>query len=222
MDLYNSQEQTNPKQWPPAGVKWYYSDEWVAIAHGDCREILPSLEKVDLVLTDPPYGIDANKMTLGSGLHKFHRGGDWDGARPVPSPSKDSTTSVDMAVFGGNYYTDILPANNRWLVWHKMNDGLSFSEAELIWTNYAPNVRVYSKYTAGRQKVHPTEKPVELLYWCLSYSKGALILDPFLGSGSTIVACKGIGRRCIGIEIEEKYCEIAAKRCSQSVMDLTV
>ena len=203
-------------------MKPYYQDEWVTIYHGDCREILPRLPKVDLVLTDPPYGIDANKMTLGSGLHKFHRGNDWDSTRPVDVLLQLLDMNIDMAVFGGNYYTDILPVNNQWLVWHKLNDGLSFSEAEMIWTNFAPNIRVYSKYVAGRVKVHPTEKPVEVLYWCLQYSKGQVVLDPFFGSGSLLVACKGLSRKCIGIEIEEKYCEIAAKRCSQSVMRLDI
>ena len=201
-------------------MKPYYQDKWVTIYHGDCREILPQLQEVELVLTDPPYGIDANRMTLGSGVHKFHRGGDWDETRPIDVIKQLLSLHTEMAVFGGNYYTDILPPNNKWLVWHKLNDGLSFSEAELIWTNYAPNIRVYSKYVAGRQKQHPTEKPVELLYWCLSYSMAKFVLDPFLGSGTTAVACKG-SRKCIGIEIEEKYCEIAAKRCCQEVMDFS-
>tara|TARA_Y100000310_G_scaffold58000_1_gene53146 strand:- start:19 stop:627 length:609 start_codon:yes stop_codon:yes gene_type:complete len=202
-------------------MKSYYQDDYVTIYHADCRDILPDLPKVDLVLTDPPYGIDANKMTLGSGKHEFHRGTTWDSTRTVDIIRTFLLMANEVAIFGGNYYSDILPANNKWLVWHKLNDGLSFSEAELIWTNYAPNIRVYSKYVAGRQKQHPTEKPIELLYWCLSYSKANVVLDPFLGSGTTAVACKG-NRKCIGIEIEEKYCEIAANRCRQSVFELGI
>jgi DNA modification methylase len=202
-------------------VKPYYEDKesGITIYHGDCREILPQLPKVDLVLTDPPYGINANKMTLGTGNHTFERGAAWDNCRQ-PETIKMLLGFPMVAIWGGNYYTDILPANNKWLIWHKLNDGLSFSEAELAWTNYAMNTRVFSKYCANRIKQHPTEKPQELMAWCIGLTSAELVLDPFLGSGTTAVAAKILGRKCIGIEIEEKYCEIAAKRLMQSVMNL--
>jgi site-specific DNA-methyltransferase (adenine-specific) len=201
-------------------LKPYYEQDGIIIYHGDCREILPLLDvKVDLVLTDPPYGIGANKMTLGTGNHTFERGDDWDNQRQ-PEIISQLLHYPKVAIWGGNYYTDILPMNNKWLIWHKLNDGLSFSEAELAWTNFSMNTRVFSKYCANRIKQHPTEKPQELMSWCIGLAGADLILDPFLGSGTTAVASKILGRRCIGIEISQAYCDIAIKRLSQSVMRL--
>tara|TARA_R110000737_G_scaffold43616_1_gene64080 strand:+ start:2587 stop:3204 length:618 start_codon:yes stop_codon:yes gene_type:complete len=197
----------------------YYEDAAVTIYHGDTREILPTLPPVDLVLTDPPYGIGANAMTLGSGKHKFHRGGAWDSEAPTEIVKALPSIAEECCIWGGNYFSHVLPVTNSWFVWHKLNDGLSFSEAEMAWSNYAPQVRVFSKYVANKVKVHPTEKPVDVMQWCLSYSEtSGAILDPFMGSGTTLRAAKDLGRKAIGIEIEERYCEIAAKRMSQSVM----
>ena len=203
-------------------MKPYFQDESVTIYNADCREMLPQLEPVDLVCTDPPYGIGANKMTLGSGQHGFHRGNpQWDAEAPIAIIAQLITLAGELCVWGGNYFTNVLPPVNSWLIWHKVNDGLSFSEAEMAWTNYVPQVRVYSKYVAGRAKIHPTEKPIEILHWCLTYSKtSGTVLDPFMGSGTTLRAAKDLGRKAIGIEIEEKYCEIAAKRMAQMVMPL--
>ncbi len=204
-------------------MKPYYQGKYVTIYHGDCRDILPELPKVDLVLTDPPYGINVSNMQLGTGLHKFHRG-DWDNRRPIDIIQILLQLQCKMILWGGNYYTDILPISNDWLVWHKLNDGLSFSEAELAWSNLGGNVRVFSKYVANLQKVHPTEKPIDIFQWCILQAGDNvnLILDPFLGSGTTAYCAKKLNRRCIGIEIEEKYCEIAARRCSQEVMELNI
>jgi len=204
-------------------VKPYYEHDGSTIYHGDCREILPTLEPVDLVLTDPPYGIGANKMTLGSGKHSFHRGASWDDEAPVEIIKTLPNLAGECCVWGGNYFAHSFPEVNSWLVWHKMNDGRSFSEAEMAWTNYAPQLRVFSKYAARRLKQHPTEKPIEIMRWSLSFSKTAgTILDPFMGSGTTLRAAKDLNRNAIGIEIEERYCEIAAKRLAQGVLQFDV
>lgn len=199
-------------------MKPYYEEPGIIIYHGDCRNILPQLKPVDLVLTDPPYGINANKMTLGSGKHDFVRGSKWDNERQLVAIESIFEMKVELCIWGGNYYSDILPPTNSWMIWHKKNDGLSFSEAEMAWTNYSPQIRVYSKFAADRKKLHPTEKPIELINWCITYSKTkGTVLDPFMGSGTTLRAAKDLGRKTIGIEIEEKYCEIAVKRLQQEV-----
>jgi len=190
----------------------YYSDELVTIYHGDCRDILPTLPKVDLVLTDPPYGIGANKQTLGTGKKEFYRGGNWDAER-TPLVNMLPDIAGEVVVWGGNYYTDMLEPTNDWLIWHKKNDGLSFSECEVAWSNLGCQMRHISHHWGGECKVHPTEKPLAVIVWAMSYSKTeGLVFDPFMGSGTTLRAAKNLGRKAIGIEIEEKYCEIAAKR----------
>ena len=178
---------------------------------GDCREILPTLPKVDAVITDPPYGISANKQTLGSGKKNFDRGGDWDDGRP------DITWLPEFArwycVWGGNYFADVLPPTNDILVWHKKNDGLTFSECEFAWTNAGKQSRIRSHHWSGEEKEHPTQKPLPVMEWCIGYFPDARpILDPFMGSGTTGVACMNLGRSFIGIEREPAYFDIACRR----------
>ena len=198
----------------------YYDRDGITIYHGDCRDVLPSLLGFDLVLTDPPYGIGATGMTLGIGKRRFHRGA-WDSERP------DIRFLLSLApkqcIWGGNYFADALPVTNDWLCWHKKNDGRSFSEFELAWTNFGCNTRIWSKHWGGEEKQHPTQKPVALMRWCIEQSKSTgTIVDPFMGSGSAIRAAKDCGRQAVGIEIEERYCEIAVKRLQQSVLPLEV
>ena len=179
---------------------------------GDCLELLPQLEagSVDAVVTDPPYGISATTMTLGKGKKEFHRGS-WDQSRP------DIGLVVSVGrlhcIWGGNYFTDVLPPTNDWLVWHKKNDDRSFSECELAWTDYGKQTRHLSHHWGGEEKQHPTQKPVAVIEWCLSFVPSeSIVLDPFMGSGTTGVACVKTGRAFIGMEIEPKYFEIAVKR----------
>jgi len=178
---------------------------------GDCMDILPTLDKVDAVITDPPYGISANKQTLGAGKKHFDRGGDWDDSVP------DVKIWLSMAEFccfwGGNYFSDQLPPTNDWLIWHKMNDGRSFSECEMAWTNFGKQVRHLSHHWSGEEKLHPTMKPLPVMLWTLEKAGNVLaILDPFMGSGTTGVAAIQMGRKFIGIEREPKYFEIACER----------
>ena len=226
-------KETNLKPWPPAGVKWYYSDEWVAIAHADCRDILPQLEKVDLVLTDPPYGISYDKQQdkmaksgriSNSGKWKQYDD-NWD--KPITGKLLNLILEAgkNQVIFGGQFYG--LPSNRKWLVWNKIQRSI-MTDGEMAWTSFTKGLHIFDMSRADAYinktdgKYHPTQKPAQLFQWCLElFSKeGDLILDPFLGSGTTALACIKTNRKCIGIEIEEKYCEIAAKRCSQGVFDL--
>lgn len=179
---------------------------------GDCSDILPTLEKVDLCLTDPPYGISANKQTLGKGRKEFHRGGDWD--ESIPDLSLCVASSDNLCFWGGNYFTEHLKPTNDWLIWHKLNDGRSFSECEMAWTNFGNQTRHISHHWSGENKEHPTMKPLSIMKWCIDQCKNnpQTILDPFMGSGTTGVAAVQMGRKFIGIEREEKYFDIACRR----------
>jgi len=183
---------------------------------GDCMDILSTLDKVDAVITDPPYGIKANKQTLGTGKKKFDRAGDWDIATPQLALCFD--VSEKLCFWGGNYFADQLPVTNDWLIWHKKNDGLSFSECEMAWTNFGKQTRHISHHWGGEEKVHPTMKPLAIMAWCIGQAGNPQsILDPFMGSGTTGVAAIQMGRQFIGIEREPKYFEIACKRIEQAV-----
>ena len=226
-------------------MKPYYQDEWVTIYHGDCREILPELDvKVDLVLTDPPYGMNLNTDFSGmeSRLFKGKTGGNYH--NPVIGDSEPFNPQEIMCLidcdeqlwFGADYYCQRIPNIDKgsWLVWDKRLDASADkmwgSTFELIWSR-VPHRRLVLRYKwAGifgmehqdtNKRIHPTQKPIELILRLINdYSEGGnVILDPFLGSGTTAYCAKKLNRKCIGIEIEEKYCEIAAKRCSQQVFD---
>lgn len=209
----------------------YYADDAVALIHADCREVLPTLGRFDLLLTDPPYGIGEaagkNKSRGCIAVSKDYGNLSWDNS--ISDSVYDAINICDNAiVFGGNYYK--LPPSSCWLVWDKDNGKTDFADAELAWTNFKTAVRVFKYKWQGmlqgcmgakkEQREHPTQKPLPLMLWCLeNYSeKGQLVLDPFAGSGTTGRACKDLGRKCVLIEREEKYCEIAAKRMLQEVL----
>ena len=166
-------------------------------------------ETVNL-LTDPPYGINANKQTLGSGKKQFHRGESWDAEVP------DFTYVLELVekaiIWGGNYFTDKLEPTNDWLCWHKKNDNLSFSEFELAWTNLGNNCRHLSHHWGKETKLHPTMKPVKVIEWCIGMLDSKPILDIFCGSGSTMVAAHQLNRKCYGMELDPKYCQVIIDR----------
>jgi len=164
---------------------------------------------IDAVVTDPPYGIDASNMTLGSGKKDFVERGDWDKERP--DVARLSTMADQVIIWGGNYFTDQLPPTNDWLCWHKKNDGLSFSEFELAWTTLGKNCRHLAHHWSGEQKQHPTQKPYPVMEWCVSLTEG-LVFDPYLGSGTTLIATEQLGRKCYGMEISPKYCDVIIQR----------
>lgn len=208
-------------------MKPYYQDSAVTIYHGDCREILPTMDKVDLVLTDPPYGIgESNKKGLSrSVLAKAKDYGDFDWDKnPI---SQDLFNSVVLAgkwacVWGGNYY--LVKPSSCWLIWDKQNGANDFADAEMAWTNWPKAVRLKQHLWNGmirkdsEARFHPTQKPLDVIAWAIGLApESQTILDPFMGSGTTLRAAKDLGRKAIGIEMEEKYCEIAAMRMSQEV-----
>lgn len=206
-------------------VEPYYEHNGITVYHGDCRDILPQLEPVDLVCTDPPYGI-SEKWQGGSG-HGWKKArsqeqstAGWDQCRP---PKELLNSIIRLAgkviIWGGNYF--VLPPSRGWLVWNKPERGFTLAEAELAWTNQDTVVRVCDCHRSDKDRKHPTQKPLKLMQWCLSqkWTKDCkTILDPFMGSGTTLRAAKDLGRDAIGIELDERYCEIAAKRLSQEVL----
>jgi len=204
--------------------------------HGDCLEILPTLDKVDAVVTDPPYGINADKAAndsgniaekqrqRGSAGNKGGRGWrsygktQWDADRPSGHAFDLMLNASDKhIIWGGNYFTDYLPPTMQWLVWDKGQRNFSLADCEFAWSSQWNAARIfdYPRSLALRDgKEHPTQKPVALMEWCCDVIlKGPqTVLDPFMGSGTTGVACANLGRKFIGIEIERKYFDIACER----------
>lgn len=209
----------------------YYSEDGITIYHGDCREVLPELAPAELVLTDPPYGIGAlwsydKQITGRNGTSRlWGQGEPWDDATPEPETIALAVNAGHRAiVWGGNYFN--LPPSRCWLVWDKLQQ-FSGSSAELAWTNLELNVATFRLSRidawvnhAESPKAHPTEKPIGLMRWCLELGGGESVVDPFMGSGTTLRAAKDLGRTAIGIEKEERYCEIAVARLAQGVLAL--
>lgn len=192
---------------------------------GDCRDILPTLGKVDAVVTDPPYGIGADKAAAkneGKWGWKFHGHTDWDGERP-PREIFDAMRAVsrEQIVWGGNYFTDFLPPTMRWLVWDKGQRGFSLADCEFAWSSQQKAARIldYPRGTANTsaEKEHPTQKPLKVMEWCLGFVPDAqTILDPFMGTGTTGVAAIKAGRSFIGVEVHEPYFDIAVRRIREA------
>ena len=211
-------------------IKPYYDHAGITIYHGDCRDILPLLDPVDLVLTDPPYGI--NHPTD----YKARRRGNLASCSNYPAVYGDDEPfdpspflKTPCVLWGANYFADRLPTSSGWLVWDKKRPhDLDQATVELAWTNFVKGARIFRFMWNGMLRdgkdylCHPTQKPTELMKWVLTlkWTPSGTILDPFMGSGTTLVAAKQLGRKAIGIEIEEKYCEIAVKRLAQEVLDL--
>jgi site-specific DNA-methyltransferase (adenine-specific) len=215
-------------------VKPYYQDDAVTIYHGDCREILPDIE-ADVLVTDPPYGTAA-RLTRG------RTAGRWKGATVANDHSveaRDSMLSMWVArpaiVFGS--WKQPRPSGFRAvLVWDKGNHvgsgDLAFPWKASSWEEiYVLGEGFTGSRTAGVlrfnaispnfvKRDHPTEKPIRLMRELVSKCPKGTVLDPFMGSGTTLRAAKDLGRKAIGIELEERYCEIAAQRCAQDVLDL--
>ncbi len=189
---------------------------------GDCLEILPTLGKVDAVVTDPPYGLGMAKLNvLGTArcapVGNYGKS-DWDDFPCSPEQiSAMRNVSNYQIIFGGNFFE--LPPSPCWLVWDKQNSG-NYADCELAWTNLNKAVRrIYWRWNGMIRRgddirEHPTQKPTGVIKWCIEQLPDTCqtILDPFMGSGTTGVACAKMGRKFIGIEIEPKYFDIACKR----------
>ena len=196
---------------------------------GDCTikenvDLLMNGKKADMVFTDPPYGIsivDKNGKIGGSVLAKTQK---------YKSIKNDNTTETaekfyklikdckKIILFGGNYYLSFLP-NGNWLIWDKLNSG-NYADGEMCWTNIKTNLKIYRYLWNGmircekETRVHPTQKPVSMLSEIINdfSNENEIIFDGFLGSGSTLIACKHTNRICYGMEIEPHYCSVIINR----------
>jgi len=204
------------------------------IIQGDCLEVMRGFpdKSFDLCLTDPPYGIGADKGVGGFGSSKTdkHYAESWDSQTPPIEVFQEILRVSKYAIiFGGQFFADKLPVNGHWIVWDKkgaIEFDNPFGDCELAWTNLPKkSVKKYTVIQQGfvseeRDRHHPTQKPVSLFQRILGdYTKeGDKVLDCYLGSGTTLLAAKNSQREAVGIEIQEKYCEIARQRLSQEVL----
>ena len=201
-----------------------FRTETIGDAHlilGDCREILPTLGRVDAVVTDPPYGI----AHLWSGPQEGRNGKSrlWNGDNAWDESTCEDAVAAAIAlapraiVWGGNYYD--LPPSRGYLVWDKIQE-FSNADSEMAWCSWGQTPRTFRfarAQLASEGKEHPTQKPLPLMQWCIGFLPDAqTILDPFMGSGTTGVACMKLGRKFIGIEIEPKYFDIACRRIEEA------
>lgn len=212
----------------------YYEETGITIYHGDCREVLPLLPKADLVLTDPPYGVDV--MLHPANIHVRTRACVGREYAPIVGNAEEFDPSFlwsvadEFVLWGANHYAHRLPKVGRWLIWDKrcqQQPTRNQADCEMAWASTYGAARICYHVWDGMIKAserseprsHPTQKPLAVMRWCLSFAPNAqTILDPFMGSGTTLRAAKDLGRKAIGIEIEEKYCEIAANRLRQEVL----
>lgn len=221
-------------------MKPYYDRDGITIYHGDCRDIMAAQWfDADLVLTDPPYGIKVNTAYGDAGRGKpsdksTHVGRNRIAKANVYRPVIGDDQQFDpshllrfpkIVLWGANNYADKLPPSQSWIVWNRLSGESSTADAELAWTNLGGTVRMFTyqwngacrqgeKHTHG---LHPTQKPVALMAWVLRRctKPGDLVFDPYMGSGPVAKACKQMGLRYIGIEIDEFYCATAIARLSQ-------
>lgn len=199
-------------------MKPVYDHAEIQIYHGDCRDIL--LPKVDLVLTDPPYG-HGKRWSGGTWATNpiYEDAFRWDAEKVENELLLEVIEKGNYAIiWGGNYY--ILPSSRCWLAWEKSSKMPTMADFELAWTNFdKPSKMLRENRNPDGKRQHPTQKPLSLIKWCIElYGNNNTILDPFMGSGTTLVAAKQLGRKAIGVEIEEKYVEIAINRLSQEVL----
>lgn len=199
------------------GLRPYHEEAAVTIYHGDCRQIVPMLGRFDLLLTDPPYGIGI----AANPVRQKHAKMEWDADVPDAWVLPMLLASAGKAiVWGGNYFS--LPPQQCFLAWDKMQpEDFSLAMLEQAWTNLKGPAKMFRKSVTSYAKEHPTQKPVELLQWCIARAGDVqTILDPFAGSGTTGEAAKLMGKKAVLIEREERYCEIAARRLAQDVLPL--
>lgn len=195
--------------------------EGVTLVLGDCREYLPTAPIFDACVTDPPYGIRADEAASknnGKWGWKDYGKTEWDRERPQKEVFElILSRSKVQIIWGGNYFTDHLPPSMQWLVWDKGQRDFSLADCEFAWTSQAKAARIFNYPRAlalQDGKEHPTQKPVELMSWCLDQLKPTplTVCDPFLGSGTTALACIRRGIRFVGIELHEPYFEVAVRR----------
>jgi site-specific DNA-methyltransferase (adenine-specific) len=225
-------------------VRPYYEEDGITIYHGDCREILPMLDLSECVIVaDPPYGIGHPTDYASRGRGSL--AGSRDYGKPVWNHPRSNNYPMiagdaepfdpawllalgrPMILWGANHYASRLPDASGWLVWDKERpDELDQATCELAWTNYVKGVRRFRWLWNGMMRaskedlVHPTQKPLALMTWCLSlrWTPPGTVIDTHMGSGTTLEAAKLLGRKAVGIELEESYCARAVARLRQSVL----
>jgi len=198
--------------------------EGIEVYLGDCREVLPTIGKVDAVVTDPAYGINAarDRKSQKHGWRDYDAPG-WDKERtPAELVRLVISAAKHSIIWGGNYWSDVLPPTSKWLAWDKGQTDFSLADFELAWCSFdgaARRIMLPRSVAMQDGKEHPTQKPLDVMKWCIERlpSGCSTILDPFMGSGTTGVACVKLGRKFIGIEIEPKYFDIACKRISEAL-----
>ncbi len=209
----------------------YYDHDGITIYHGDCRAIVSGLGFDGLVLSDPPYGIAHPTDYRSRGRGKLAACNDYPPVHGDDEPF-DPRWLLEIGaariLWGANYFAHLLPPQSGWLVWDKERpDNLDQSTCELAWSDCVKGVRRLRHLWNGAIRKsherldHPMQKPEALMSWCLQFpwtKDFVSVLDPYMGAGSALVAAKGLGRKAIGIEIEERYCEIAAQRLSQGML----
>jgi site-specific DNA-methyltransferase (adenine-specific) len=203
----------------------FYDRDGITLYNADCLDVLREIGHIPgSIITDPPYGIGSIwKGGKGHGWGKARQEGvvrnQWDSS----VPSKEVIDLIleiapRICIWGGNYFQ--LPVSRGWLVWNKPERGFTLAEAELAWTNKDTVIRVFDGKRSDSNRVHPTQKTIELMEWTIEKiaETDDVILDPYAGSGTTLVAARKMGHRAIGIEISKEYCDIIVRRLSQTVM----
>lgn len=197
--------------------------EGVTLHLGDCVTILPTLPRVDAIVTDPPYGIgfaaQPTRYQRANGMAKT----EWDAIAPQEAVALALSRARNAIIWGGNYFT--LPPSRGWLAWSKAGNAPSMADLEMAWTSIDMNARSFEKSvkSASLEKnlqtaAHPTQKPVALMEWSIGFLPDArTICDPFMGSGTTGVAAVRMGRRFVGIEIVPEYFDIACRRIADAL-----
>ena len=190
---------------------------------GDCLKVMPTLGRFDAVVTDPPYGIGSWSATGGNSLRQEEcdKINAWDSAAFVPEAlTLAFAAAPKQIVWGGNYF-DLPPCVGP-LLWNKTFRGMHYADGEFAWRNFGKSLRILDLSIQGTEvrqsgRKHPTQKPVAVMEWCLGFLPDAkTILDPFMGSGTTLVACQRMGRQGTGIELDEEYWRIACERVHQA------
>ena len=200
------------------------------LIEADCLAIMPTLGRFDAVVTDPPYGVFKRTNTDGKMFGKEtiystdDKAAGWD-VRPGSEAFAAIMATKKYVVWGGNYFADIMGASPGVMIWHKKTGNNSYADCEIAWTNATGTTRIFEHQWCGAFKdsergqraVHPTQKPVALMEWCIGFLPDAkTILDPFMGSGTTLVACQRMGRQGTGIELDPDYFAIACKRVDEA------
>ena len=188
---------------------------------GDCLEIMSTLGKVDAVVTDPPYGLGDwnNRGTNKDRPFDSDETQKWDTLLLAIHIDKMREISKMQIFWGANYYLDFLPRTKQMYIWNKNIRNMHFNDCEIAWcSGWREASRVFDLSPSGLKKQHPTQKPLKLMKWCIEKlpKTATTVLDPFMGSGTTGVACAKLGRKFIGIELEPKYFDIACERIQKA------